>query len=125
VQPYFIDRTPKSPLIDAHPTGEILIEGICIPEDVHQHFQEFINWLNEYCKTPAKKTVLVIKLAYFNTTTAAVLLVVFRSVAKLKLIGYDVVINWYHEEGDLEIEDSGHDYAGIIDADFNVLSYVK
>ncbi|HLP12706.1 MAG TPA: DUF1987 domain-containing protein [Flavobacteriales bacterium] len=125
MQNYLLESSPKSPLIDARPTGEILIDGICIPEDVQKLFEPFITWLNEYCKSPANKTVLTVKLAYFNTSTAAVLLAVFRILAKLKLMGNEAVINWYFEEGDLEIEDSGHDYAGLIDTEFNVLSYVK
>lgn len=112
-------------MISADPSGEFTIEGICIPENVQSDFKEFFNWLNEYMKTPADRTVMNVKLDYFNTSTAAILLNIFRTISALKEKGKDVAVNWYYEEDDMEIEESGHDYASIISIEFNVLPFTK
>ena len=122
---YVLERTPKTPKIQASAKGEILIEGISIPEDVSKHFEDFMIWLNEYCKTPSDKTVLNIKLAYFNTSSAALLLNIFKSLLKLKSPDKQVIINWFFEKGDVEIEESGYDFASLINLEFNVICYEK
>lgn len=122
---YFLDRTHKTPLLTANAAGEIRIEGICIPENVQADFTGFMTWISEYLKSPADKTTLTVKLDYFNTSTAAILLNIFRTMSKIKAMGKAVVINWHFEDDDLEIKESGHDFATIVDVEFNVLPFTR
>jgi hypothetical protein len=125
VENYFLERTHKTPQLTANTAGEITIEGICIPENVQADFSPFMNWINEYLKSPAERTTLSVQLDYFNTSTAAILLNLFRTMSKIKAMGKAVVINWYFEDDDLEIKESGHDFASIVDVEFNVQPFTK
>lgn len=122
---YFLERTHKTPLISANISGDIRIEGICIPENVQQDFLPFMGWLNAYIQSPSEKTTLTVQLDYFNTSTAAILLNIFRTITKIKTDGKEVMINWFHEDDDMEIMESGHDFASIIDIEFKVLPVIK
>jgi hypothetical protein len=125
MEDYIQERTHKTPSIRAYANGEITIEGVAIPESVLEDFKDFTIWFEKYASNPAKKTVVNIRLDYFNTSSSAYLLKIFKNLYVLKTKGNNIVVNWYHEEDDLEIKESGHDYATIVDVELNVLSYTK
>lgn len=123
MQDYLLEREIKTPLIDAKASGEMRMEGICIPEDVTRLFAPFFTWLEQYTESPAEKTVMNVKLDYYNTSTASILLKVFRQLAKVKSAGKSVVINWIYEEDDEENMESGYGYAASLDIEFNVILF--
>jgi hypothetical protein len=78
-------------------------------------------WLDEYEKKPAPKTEFIIRLDYFNTSTANVLLTIFRMMEAMYKGGNPVEIKWFFEKGDGEIEESGKDYKAILACPFHMI----
>jgi hypothetical protein len=116
-----LDKSVKTPLIIANPNGEIKIEGISVPENALEFYEVFKNWMDNYELNPAGKTVCEIKLDYFNTSTANILLNFLKRLNKLHLSGKIVEINWYHLPNDFEIEESGNDFKSLVSVPFNII----
>jgi hypothetical protein len=64
----------------------------------------------EYVRHP-KDTIVNIDLEYFKTSSAKILLIFIKTLSKIKHPGYDLKVNWYYEEVDEDIIDSGHNFA--------------
>ena len=79
MEPILIEGTPKTPTIkfDAS-TGVFEIKGRSIPENSVEFYKPLIDWLDLYKDTPNNKTVVNIKLEYFNTRSSKCILAVFQ-----------------------------------------------
>ncbi len=58
---------------------------------------------------------------YFNTSSSKCIFVLFRQLKKYVDDGYDVNINWFYEEDDDDMLETGEDYADIINVDINMI----
>lgn len=116
-----LERTAKTPRVHfSAENGELLIEGISIPEDTMEFYDPIMKWVNEYGKAPKKSTVLTLKLEYFNTSTSVILMNFFKALTDIE--NTKLLVNWYFESDDIEMEDVGKDYQKIIEAEFNLIS---
>lgn len=115
----FVEQDLKTPKLDFNfENGDLLIEGISVPENTIEFFSQFIFLIKEYVQIP-KKTTFNVKLEYFNTSTSVVLLNMMR---ELILLGSDLLtINWFYETGDIEMKEVGEDYSKMLGFDFNIL----
>ena len=109
-----IDGTPKTPTVNMNPqTGVVEIKGRSIPENSIEFYKPIVDWLEEYAKGPAAKTVVNVQLEYFNTSSSKCILDVFKKLEVLKKDQQDVIINWYYEEDDEDMLEAGEDYESI------------
>lgn len=115
-----IEKTVKTPEVDFNSEkGELLLEGISIPENTVEFYHALIYWINEYANSPQPVTTLTLKLEYFNTSTTVVLLNIFKALSEMK--NTKIVINWYYETDDIEMEEVGRDYQNMLDVEFNMI----
>ncbi|HDP55148.1 MAG TPA: DUF1987 domain-containing protein [Bacteroidetes bacterium] len=120
-----IDGTPKTPSVSMNPqTGVIEIKGRSIPENSIEFYKPVVDWLEEYAKRPASKTVVNVQLEYFNTSSSKCILDVFKKLEVLKKDQNEVVINWYYEEDDEDMLEAGEDYESIIKVPFKMIQVV-
>lgn len=116
-----IEKTIKTPkIIFNYEDGVLLIEGISIPENTVEFYQDVLKWVEEYQKNPKPKTELVLKLEYFNTSTSVVLLNIFKLFGQIQ--DSELKIMWYYEEDDVEMEEVGEDYQNIVKVPFELIS---
>ncbi len=116
-----IDKTVKTPRVFFdYNSGELSIEGISIPENTTEFYKDVMAWLKEYAENSQAKTVLILKLEYFNTSTSVVLLNIFKVFSEIK--ASDLLVKWYFEEDDVEMEEVGEDYMNIIKVPFELIS---
>jgi len=102
-------------------TGKFLIEGRSIVENAIRFYDPIIDWIDEYCKNPAKKTELHLKMEYFNTSTSKYLLSIIDKLHDIYSEGNDVEIYWYSADEDME--ELGEDYNAMIDIPFKFLEF--
>lgn len=115
-----IEQTSKTPKVDFNSkTGVLTLEGISIPENTVDFYHSLVYWLNEYSTNPVEETTLNLKLEYFNTSTSVVLLNIFKIFSEIK--NSKIVINWYFETDDIEMEEVGRDYGNMVDIPFNLI----
>lgn len=120
-----IEGTTKTPSVKLNPeSGVIEIKGRSIPENSIEFYRPIIEWLDEYAKHPNKDTTVNVQLEYFNTSSSKCILDIFKKLESLKKARNEVVINWYYEEDDEDMLESGEDYESIIRVPFKMIEIV-
>ena len=110
-----IKATEKTPFIECiRSTGDVVIKGVCIPEDPLEIFLPIKRWLAEIAETNHAKISVAVDLEYFNTSTSGVILNFFRLLKELGEKGKVVRVVWEYECDDEDIKEAGQDYQDII-----------
>ncbi|MEM6299303.1 MAG: DUF1987 domain-containing protein [Bacteroidota bacterium] len=113
---FFLEGSSKTPELKFDPTaGTFSISGRSIPENSIEFYKPLFEWLDNYTENPTEETALDVKLEYFNTSSSKCLVEIFRKLEKLQASGKSVKINWYYEEDDEDMEESGEDFQEIIE----------
>ncbi|MGJ3236957.1 DUF1987 domain-containing protein [Marivirga sp.] len=119
---YYLEATPKTPKLDFNPDAEtFLISGRSIPENSIEFYKPLLDWLDKYVQNPLESTIFEIKLEYFNTSSSKCLVEIFRKLEKIKEQGKSITIDWYYEEEDEDMEESGEDFKQIIKVPFKMV----
>lgn len=112
----------KSPAIDFNAeTGILKISGRSIPDDTFKVYNPIIEWLNQYSIQPNKTTTLDIRFEYINTSSSKFIFEILKKLEKLSNAGNDVTINWYYEEDDEDMMETGEDFQSIINIPIHIL----
>ena len=106
-----IKSKKKIPLmvLDEH-KGLVELRGSSIMENAKEFYEPMMEWAFAYVSHP-KDTTVNIDLEYFNTSSAKILLIFIKTLSKIQQAGYDLKVNWYYEEDDEDIIESGHNFA--------------
>ncbi|GAB4112588.1 MAG: DUF1987 domain-containing protein [Thermoflexibacter sp.] len=111
---FYLEETSKTPKLSFdRKTGKFLMSGRSIPENSIEFYRPLFEWLDDYVKSPSDKTIFDIKLEYFNTSSSKCLVEIFRRLERID--NNSVVINWFYEEDDEDMQESGEDFKEIID----------
>lgn len=132
MEPYIKESTEFTPQVhfDAN-TNVFEISGFSRPENVIGFYKPMLNWLERYHdevlikNTDFEKSIITFnaKLTYFNSASSKFLLDIFLELYKFQSKGNNVIINWYFEEGDDEIYESGEELEDMVGMQFNYISY--
>jgi hypothetical protein len=118
---YYLEATPKTPKLDFNPDAEtFLISGRSIPENSIEFYKPLLDWLDKYVHNPLESTIFEIKLEYFNTSSSKCLVEIFRKLEKIHDNGKKVAVEWYYDEEDEDMEESGEDFKEIIKIPFKM-----
>jgi hypothetical protein len=108
------DRTPEI-VLDPE-AGLLTITGCSIPENPERTFAPLHAALDHYEKAPAKRTVVRIHLTYFNSSSTKYLLDLLKRLEDLHVGGTsEVLLEWCHEKGDLDMQEAGNDYKQLLE----------
>jgi len=120
-----IERKSNTPAVNFDPeSGQLKIEGRSIPENPGEFYDDLIDWIREYFKTPKPSTTIDLNLEYVNSGSSKYLLGLFKTIKEETLKGYKVTINWYYEEDDEAILSLGEHYKTSLKIPFNLIEYI-
>ncbi len=117
---FYLEETSKTPKLsfDAS-SGKFLMSGRSIPENSIEFYRPLFEWLDEYVQQPLNQTTFDVQLEYFNTSSSKCLVEIFR---RLERIGdQEVAVNWFYEEDDEDMQESGEDFKEIIELNINLM----
>jgi hypothetical protein len=103
-----IKKTPH--LVLDEKNGLIELKGSSIMEDTAVFYNPVMEWVYAYIRNP-KDTTVNIDLEYFNTSSAKILVILFKTLSKIEKFGHKLTVNWYYAEDDEDIKDSGHNFS--------------
>lgn len=107
-------------------TGELNISGESYHEYTLEFYQPVFNWLTEYLKTPGRNIVLNFRMSYYNTSTSRRFLEMFDMLEEYQEQGKGIVtVNWYYSPEDVDMKESGEEYAEDVNLNFNLIALVK
>ena len=121
----YLQGTQKTPEISFdHAQGVLEIKGRSIPENSIDFYKPMVDWLEEYSKSPVKRTQVNIQLEYFNTSSSKCLLDIFKKLENIHKSKNEVIVNWYYEEDDEDMLEAGEDYESIIRIPFKMVQVI-
>ncbi|UZR95692.1 DUF1987 domain-containing protein [Chondrinema litorale] len=122
---FFIESSTYIPKIDFNCETNILsIEGESYHEYTVEFFQPVFEWLDKYLTEPGKEITMNFKMTYFNTSSSRRFLEVLNLLEEYQDESEGkVTVNWYYEEGDIDMLESGEEYEEDVNIDFNLIPY--
>lgn len=122
---FHIDGSTYIPRIDFNAgTGVLEIEGESYHEYTMEFFQPIFDWINEYLKEEGRSITLNFRMSYFNTSSSRRFLEILTTLEDYQVNkSGKVTVNWYYEENDIDMLESGEEYADDVDLEFNLISY--
>ncbi len=119
---YIVKETNLTPGIDLnYEGGTVMLKGKSIPENSLEFYQPVYDWLDAYLEEPKNKTIVIIQLEYFNTSSSKCILDILKRVDKLDEEGNDVLIKWHYDEDDEDMMEAGEDYSDLLDSPFELI----
>ncbi|MCS6968623.1 MAG: DUF1987 domain-containing protein [Cytophagales bacterium] len=105
-------------------SGVLEISGESYHEYTVEFFQPIIQWLREYLATPGREIVFNFKMVYFNTSTSRRFLEIFDMLEDYQRSKKGkVTINWYYQNNDFDMLESGQDFAEDVNLPFNFYTF--
>jgi hypothetical protein len=114
-----IKDSEKTPSVALSTNGVLKIEGRSIPEDAAKFFKPLLDWTKEFT---ANEIRVDIKLEYFNTSSSKFILEMLRLLEN-NPDNNNILVNWFYEEGDLDVLESGQYFESIIGIPFKYIEY--
>jgi hypothetical protein len=117
-----LEGSAKTPSINFDAAaGKLELKGRSIPENSVEFYKPLNDWIDTYGKAPVAETAVDVKLEYFNTSSSKCILDLFKKLESISGDRTNVIINWYFEEDDEDMEEAGQDYQAIIGLKFNII----
>ncbi|MCS6789822.1 MAG: DUF1987 domain-containing protein [Bacteroidia bacterium] len=120
-----IEPTFTTPAIRFEPEKRTFsISGNSYPENSLKFYSPILQWLENFVlrHTPDAHPINVeVRMEYFNTSTAKVLLDLFRLFESLYEKGQPVIVRWIYNKEDTEMEDAGLDYQAAVKMSFELV----
>lgn len=108
MKPLLIKSLPNSLDVNFDPESGILeLSGISMPENSRMFFSQLRDWIEDYVKTNPRQTTVNVKISYLNSGSHSYISELFNKLGPLKTSGNQIVVNWYYEIDDREIEEIG------------------
>jgi uncharacterized protein YkuJ len=124
MEPLDIKATNDTPRVLFDPDNNLFeISGRSLPEDVVTFYQPVLDWLDEYTRTPLKKTDFVFKYIYFNTATSKLVQDILIRLEHLQEKGSEVKVSWYYEQDDEDMLDLGIEFKENVNIAFEIVGY--
>ena len=109
-----ITATYKTPAINFNPDmGLFEIKGVSTPNNPFEFYNPIVNWLDNYSGNPNDLTTVNIYITYFDTSSSKWILHILKIFEKING-EKKVIMNWYYEEDDEIMMESGEVYQSIL-----------
>lgn len=117
-----IEPSQYSPNIILDPINNFYeISGQSIPENAMDIYKPVFDWIDKNLEKIPNKIEFNIKLDYFNTASAKMLLDMFLKLEEYCKKGKEIEIKWYYDKEDTDMKDAGQDYADEVQVPFKII----
>ena len=105
------------------------ISGFSRPENVSAFYTPILEYLDEFEKDIIDNAAIEtgstlkvqFKLKYFNSASSKFLLDIINTLVEFEDKGLKIIVEWYYDEGDDTILESGEDLSDIADVPFHFI----
>jgi len=118
-----LSSTAKTPEVsfDAE-KGHLALKGRSIPEHTVEFYKPLHQWIEEYGQNPNAFTTVEIFVEYYNTSSSKSILDLLKRLEDVHKMGHDMIVQWYYEEDDEALMESGEEYQTMVDIPFELIS---
>ena len=124
MEPLVIKPTKISLDVNLDPaSGMLSFSGRARPENSAAFFTPIIEWMKDYSKMPADKTLCAFKIEYFNSAARKSMTEIFAILEDIGRTGKVVVIQWNYDTADEGMKETGEEYRDLFKLRFEFLPY--
>lgn len=116
---YAQKRTTPYILVDTS-AGLIKLEGRSSPENAREFYSPILDALSSGAFDDTTITI-DFKIEYMNTSSTKCIFMIFSRLGKLHSDGVEVNVNWYSEEDDYDLIETGEDFEELSEIAFNYI----
>ncbi len=103
--------------------GLVEIAGESYPENSVEFYQPIFDWLDAYIAEEKRYLTVNFKLTYFNTSSSKCLMDILDTLQSYHNVSEQVEVNWYYQEEDEDMLESGTEFAEDLDMTFKLVAY--
>jgi hypothetical protein len=119
-----IERTTDTPSVILDPQQQLLeLAGNSYPENTAEFYQPIYDWLHQYFAEGGKLLKAVLKLNYFNTSSAKCILNVLNILQQYHSQGKRIQVEWFYDEDDEDMLETGKAFSVDFNLPFDIRSY--
>ncbi len=121
---FHVEPTKLTPEINFNSEQGILeFKGRSSPENSIQFYSHINEKLDQYIQSENGSAELVVNFEfdYFNSSSSKCLWDVFKKLIIIREKGKKVTVNWFYEEDDEDMKESGEDFRDLMDLEFNFI----
>jgi len=104
-------------------TGVCELGGESYLEETVKFYEPLMKWLDTYFDEIKKPITFNISLTYFNTSSSGAILNILNKLKQYEEDGGDVIVNWYYDEEDTDMEEEIEDYTYATDLEINMIPF--
>ncbi|NJO02775.1 MAG: DUF1987 domain-containing protein [Bacteroidia bacterium] len=121
----YIEGSDYIPEVDFNAeTGVLNISGESYHEYTLEFFEPIFDWLKRFTSDEGRKITLNFRMSYFNTSSSRRFLEIMNLLEDYHFNkSGEVEVNWYYEKTDLDMLESGEEYAEDVKLEFNLIPY--
>jgi len=128
IRKLIIDKTNTTPEVVLDPEKKIYkISGESRPSDVREFYDQIISWLIDFrweftnAKDYNEPFNFSFHLAYFNSSSAKLILDICKILSSLKLNGFNITISWFYDPDDIDMLEVGKEISNIVKVPFEYI----
>ena len=106
-----------------HDSGKLSIEGESYPENAMEFYRPVLESLGTFVENGEIPLEVDFKMLYFNSSSSKCLLDIFDILEEYAGSDKPVTVNWFYQEDDEDIKESGEDFAEDLNLTFNLNAY--
>ena len=115
-----IEKTNDTPFIHLE-SGNIIIHGRSMPENVLIFFEPITAWMKKYVENPAEFTKIDLYLTYTNSCSIKIISDLLRLLDQRFRKGSDMKIYWTYEQNDESAKETGYELESILKIPFEFI----
>lgn len=104
-------------------TGHFEMVGSSYPENAFEFFAPVMLWVEQYIADIKRPILLELKLEYLNTSSSKCILDLFKTLEDYARQGGEVKVNWYYEESDEDMLETGEEFLEDLELPFELIAY--
>ena len=102
-----ISPSKDTPEITLNPEGFVRIDGRGLFGYDSEITEQLLNWINEYLRSPAEITTVIVAMEYINSFSAIILVLILKEISRVVQRNKQYFVHWCYEEGDEDILERG------------------
>jgi len=119
MEPYYQKASVETPEINFNKDqATFILKGKSFPEESRSFYQPAIDWMMQYADEPNPKTDFIMQMHYYNSSSSAILLEIFKILERIHLKGNEVTIHWHYDLMDDDMLEAGEEYEELLKVPF-------
>ena len=115
-----IPPSKRSPLV-VFEDNRLFVVGRSIIEKPSEFYNPIFNWLREYITQTGEIVSIYFAFEHINTSSIKWIYVIVKEFFETKELSDKLVIKWFYEEEDDDVEELGHVFSVLLQKEFDIV----